>query len=223
MDDLSRVRGDVCRRSSTQALKLQLLLVAITFLAVPLSFIKAPYQQELVLQHAATLFGLACVTAAVIFVAPTRLSFGCVLLFLWLHIIGARWIYSFVPYDDVARYVTGTSLSDYFGWERNHYDRMVHFASGLLGVPPASELLQRFGGMRPLGAAMMGIACVMTVGATYEILEWQIAMVLSPAQAEAYNGQQGDIWDPQKDLAFAGLGAFVSAGLVFRWSPNAEF
>jgi len=200
--------------------KLQFLFIAFTFFAIPLSFIDAPYPQELLLQHAATLLGLACLTGAVIFAAPTTLSFTCVLIFVWLHIVGARWIYSFVPYDDVARYIAGTSLSDYFGWDRNHYDRMVHFASGLLGVPPASELLQKFGAMRPFGAALMGIACVITIGAFYEILEWQIATVFSPAQAEAYNGQQGDIWDPQKDLTLAAFGALLSVGLMFRWTPG---
>jgi putative membrane protein len=196
------------------------MLVALTFTAVPLSFLDAPYPKELVLQHSATVFGLACLAGVIIYASPTWLSVSCLLIFLWLHIIGARWIYSFVPYDAVARYVTGTSLSDYFGWERNHYDRLVHFASGILGVPPASELLQRLGGMRPLGSALMGITCVMTVGAFYEILEWQIAVFFSPAQAEAYNGQQGDVWDPQKDLALAGIGAILSTCLMFRWKPD---
>jgi uncharacterized membrane protein YjdF len=46
----------------------------------------------------------------------------------------------------------------------------------------------------------------------------------SPAQAEAYNGQQGDVWDPQKDLALAWFGAVISAGLVFRkrWAPQPD-
>ena len=62
------------------------------------------------------------------------------------------------------------------GWQRNHYDRLVHFASGLLIAPPASEWLQRGTGMRPLGAAIMSVAVVMSIGAIYEILEWQIAV-----------------------------------------------
>lgn len=66
----------------------------------------------------------------------------------------------------------------------------------------------------------MGVASVLAVGALYEILEWQIAIVFSPAQAEAYNGQQGDVWDPQKDLALAWFGGLISAGLVFRWIPR---
>lgn len=201
-------------------LRVQLFLIACTLTLVPLSFVDAPYPEELMLQHVGTLLGIALLTIAVVMPRLSSLSFGCVLVFLWLHILGARWIYSFVPYDDWVQAVTGTTLADTFGWERNHYDRMVHFASGLLGVPPASELLQRYGGMRPLGAALMGVASVLAVGALYEILEWQIAIVFSTAQAEAYNGQQGDVWDPQKDLALAWFGGLISAGLVFRWIPR---
>ena len=201
-------------------MRYQLVFTGLTLLAIPFSFVNAPYPQELVLQHVPTLIGLLLLTLAVIFIRPTGLSFSCILVFVWLHLIGARWIYSFVPYDAVAEKIAGTSLSDYFGWERNHYDRLVHFASGILGVPPASECLQRFASMRPLGAAVMGVSCIMAFGAVYEILEWQIAVTFSPAQAEAYNGQQGDVWDPQKDLALAGIGSLLSAGLVFRWSPG---
>ena len=45
----------------------------------------------------------------------------------------------------------------------------------------------------------------------YEWMEWAIALALSPEAAESYNGQQGDIWDPQKDMALAGLGAITTA------------
>jgi putative membrane protein len=203
-------------------LKYQFILIGLLLAAVPASFIGARYPQELILQHTATVFGLACLAAAVVFAKATKLSFACVWVFIVLHIIGARWIYSYVPYDDVARYLTGTTLSELFGAQRNHYDRLVHFASGLFGVPPASELLQKYANMRPLGAAMMGIACVMTIGALYEIFEWQIAVRLAPEQAEAYNGQQGDAWDPQKDMLFAWLGSLVAATFLFRWSPIAE-
>jgi putative membrane protein len=201
-------------------LKTYIFLIGLLAIAVPLSFIGAPYPKELVLQHTATVFGLICLTLAVVFVNATRLSFACISIFISLHIIGARWIYSYVPYDDVAKYLTGTTVSEMFGWQRNHYDRLVHFGSGLLGVAPASELLQKYGAMRPLGSAMMGVACIMTIGALYEIFEWQIAVQLAPDQAEAYNGQQGDIWDPQKDLLSAWLGSMIACLLLFRWSPK---
>ncbi len=63
----------------------------------------------------------------------------------------------------------------------------------------------------------MSVALVLAIGALYEIFEWQIAVLLAPSYAEAYNGQQGDVWDPQKDLALAGVGAAVSALLLRRW------
>lgn len=201
-------------------MKIRLSLIVITAITIPLSFIEAPYPSELVLQHIPTVVGLILLTVAVTLTGLTRLSFACAIAFLWLHIIGARWIYSYVPYDELISNLTGTSLSDRFGWQRNHYDRLVHTASGLLGMPIASEILQRCCRMRPLAAAIMGITCVLAVGALYEVLEWQIAMSVPAAQAEAYNGQQGDVWDPQKDMALAGLGAIVSAGFLFRWSPK---
>jgi len=34
-------------------------------------------------------------------------------------------------------------------------------------------------------------------------------MVLSPGDAGAYNGEQGDIWDAHKDMSFAAIGAIV--------------
>lgn len=199
--------------------KTKLAVISTTAAAVPLSFIQSPYPEELVLQHVPTLLGLVVFAIVVVIVKPSALTFACVLAFFWIHILGARWIYSFVPYDHVLRSIAGTTTLELFGWQRNHYDRFVHFSSGLLGVPPVSEILQRWGGMRSLGAAIMSISAVLAIGSLYEIFEWQLAVTLAPNHAEAYNGQQGDIWDPQKDLALAAFGAVISAILVSRWIP----
>ncbi len=200
----------------TDRLNRQLLILLIVAAWVPVSFISAPYPNELVLQHVPTLAALIALAMVIHFSQISSLSFTCLIAFLILHIIGARWIYSFVPYDAWTSYVAGTSLSERFGWQRNHYDRLVHFGSGILGVPPASEMLQRFGNMLPLGAALMAVATVLAIGAIYEVCEWLLAVTLSPAQAEAYNGQQGDVWDPQKDLACAWIGATLAMLLVMR-------
>lgn len=195
----------------------RILALVITLAAIPLSFIHAPYPQELVLQHVPTLVGVLLLGYLTYPKSIHALSFACCLAFLWLHIIGARWIYSYVPYDEWVRSITGSTLSDYFGWQRNHYDRLVHFSSGVLGVPPAAEFIQRSLGIKPAGAAFMAICVVLSTGAIYEIFEWQIAVFMSPAHAEAYNGQQGDPWDPQKDMALALLGATLCAPFVSRW------
>lgn len=195
-------------------------LIAATFLAVLGSFVSAPYPEEMLLQHVPTMVAIAvlAVVTARCRVSPT--SFGCVLAFLWLHVIGARWIYSFVPYDSLANAITGHTISQWFGWQRNHYDRLVHFASGLLGLPIFSELLQTRCRLPPITAGLLAIACVLAVGAIYEIIEWQIAMTCSPAMAESYNGQQGDVWDAQKDLALAWLGSLVCLPMIHAWVPN---
>lgn len=192
----------------------RLALIAFTATAVPLSFVAAPYPRELVLQHVPTLMGILLLLGMVLKYRPSSTAFYCSLAFLWLHIIGARWIYSYVPYDELARTITGRTLSETFGWERNHYDRLVHFASGVLGLPILSEFLRRFYRLPPLAAAVLAMFGVLAVGAMYEILEWQIALAFSPEMAESYNGQQGDMWDAQKDLALAWLGAIICIPLI---------
>lgn len=198
----------------------RLLLIGMTAASIPFSFLRAPFPEELVLQHVPTVIAIVAVAWLTCYREVSAISFFCMLAFLWVHILGARWIYSFVPYDTWTSNVMGISLSEQFGWERNHYDRFVHFASGILGVPVASELLQRVVPIRPKPAAILAISIVISVGACYEILEWLLAVFLSPEQAEAYNGQQGDIWDPQKDLALASLGSIVAAVCISGWEVS---
>jgi putative membrane protein len=195
----------------------RLVFIGLTIVATAFSFWGAPYLAELFLQHIPTLLGLTVLVIAVTRFQPLTLSFFCCLTFLWLHIIGARWLYSYVPYDEVFRGLTGYTLSEIFGWERNHYDRLVHFAFGILGMPPLSELLQKYVALRPAVTAAMAMVFVLAISAAYEILEWQVAMVFAPEFAESYNGQQGDIWDAQKDMALAWLGAALMIPFIYRW------
>ena len=201
-----------------------LYLLVMTLLITAATFWQAPYPAELRLQHLPTLIGLIllAITVQKNWLRPR--SVLCLLAFLWLHILGARWIYSYVPYDDWARFLLSRSLSEQWNWQRNHYDRLVHLASGVLFVPPIVELLQRDGMKSRLGTALCAISGVLAVGAAYEIAEWQVAVICAPEYAEAYNGQQGDSWDPQKDMALAGLGAIISSlGVVLssrRFTPE---
>ena len=180
-----------------------------------LSVIGTPYPNEQWLQHLPTVTGLIGLG----FVAwngwLNTFSYLLVVLFLWLHILGARWIYSFVPYDDWFEAILSTGLNPYFEWERNHYDRAVHFCFGLLFLIPFREVLIRFG--RISGPLVMAVAwsLIMTVSAVYEIVEWQLAVWMSPEYAESYNGQQGDVWDAQQDMALAAAGALLAIVLFY--------
>lgn len=192
----------------------QLLAVVVTLLATLVSFLGAPYPYEQRLQHVPTFVALVALAWMARRQVLRNTSFFCILGFWWLHILGARWIYSYVPYDDWSEWATGHRLSDLFGWTRNHFDRLVHFAFGALAVPPLVEVLRRQFGVANWIAICVAFCIVMTIGGMYEIVEWQVAVWMSPDQAEAYNGQQGDLWDPQKDMALNALGAILSAGVL---------
>lgn len=76
-------------------------------------------------------------------IVPSLNDSYCLVVFLWLHILGARYIYSFVPYDDWSRSVLGSGISEWFGWERNHYDRLVHLCFGglwMVAIPVVGGL-----------------------------------------------------------------------------------
>jgi putative membrane protein len=125
-------------------------------------------------------------------------------IFLVLHSIGSHYTYSEVPLGDWAR--------DAFGLSRNHYDRLVHFLFGLLMLRPARELTVR----RPRGLGgwrlfYLSFAAVAWWSVAYEIVEWLVARVADPAAGTAYLGSQGDVWDAQKDMGLACLGALIAA------------
>ena len=127
-----------------------------------------------------------------------------------LHCVGARWLYSHVPGGER---LTLFSLGGPDG--RNHYDRLVHCASGLLLTPPIAELAARSGGLRRGWAAGFAACAVLAVAALYEVFEWTLTALLNPAYADRYNGLQGDAWDAQKDMALAALGAALALPWLF--------
>lgn len=142
-------------------------------------------------------------------------SAGCVSAFVLLHLFAARWSYSFVPYDV---WLSG-GISGAFGFERNMFDRVVHFMFGLLMMPPMVELGGRYWGLTRRMALVFSVMFVLAVGGAYEVFEWCLTLALSPVDAGAYNGEQGDIFDAQKDMALAGIGAIIAipfAGHSYR-------
>jgi putative membrane protein len=134
----------------------------------------------------------------------------CITLFVMLHLIAARWSYSFVPYREWLN-ALGFGSDAGTGFHRNVFDRLVHFAFGFLAVIPFCELAARYGGLKRRQSLTGALLFVLAVGGLYEIFEWSLTMTLSPADAGAYNGEQGDMFDSQKDMAIAALGALMVA------------
>lgn len=144
----------------------------------------------------------------------SRASFTAAIAFLTLHTLGAPYLYSFTPYDDWSQSLLGFRISDLFGFERNHYDRLVHFSYGLLMAVPVREFERRYLGLSAGLASVLAIECILATSAAYELLEWLVAIVFTPDYAESFLGQQGDPFDAQKDMALATAGAITSIGLL---------
>ena len=132
-------------------------------------------------------------------------SAACMAAFVLLHLFAARWSYSFVPYDAWL----GEGARAAFGFERNMFDRLVHFLFGVLAMPPMVELGVRYWGLSQRFALAFALMFVLAIGGLYEIFEWSLTLTLAPKDAGAYNGEQGDMFDAQKDMALAGLGALL--------------
>jgi putative membrane protein len=146
----------------------------------------------------------------------SRLSYTLIMAFMMLHVLGARYLYSYVPYDAWSERLFGFNITYHLGLTRNHYDRLVHFCFGVLLVIPAWRFSRRIVGLDAKWSAAFAIMGILSASAVYEISEWLGAMVMAPDWAESYNGQQGDVWDAQWDMALAMCGALLGLTLIAR-------
>lgn len=185
------------------------------FIVMVLASIKPLEWSSYLLHQLGTLIFLGLMLLAYHYCHISSRSYVLAAMFLFIHIIGARYLYSYVPYDDWTQLIFGISLNDLFGWQRNMYDRLVHFSYGLLlfsAMVESSRFIFKISSIKLLIAIALMIN--MSSSLLYELLEWGIATTLSPEAAEAYNGQQGDAWDAHKDMALALLGAMISASIM---------
>lgn len=195
---------DAPARPETQRLLIGLLLASLL-----VAQIDQPYPDVALLQHLPTMLLLVASPALLRRWPLLTPALACIVVFVALHTLGGRYAYSNVPYDDWVRAMTGSTLSETFGWGRNHYDRLVHFAFGALSVVPVAEFARRWGGLGARGAALSALGWVLAISCLYEIFEWLLTIVAAGETADRYNGQQGDIWDAQKDMALATVGAIL--------------
>jgi putative membrane protein len=136
-------------------------------------------------------------------------SYALILIFMVFHTIGAHYTYAKVP--------IGFWAKDWLHLSRNHYDRVIHFSFGFLLLYPMRELLIRSAHANAAWATWLALAGICALSSFFEILEGVISQVVRPDLGAAYLGTQGDIWDAQKDMGAAFVGAvIVSTSLSFR-------
>jgi putative membrane protein len=188
----------------------QLRLILLLVVAIVLANIWQPYPEIAPLQHVPTvLLILAAPQLLRRWPLSTR-AIGFIATFFLLHTFAGRWTYSNVPYDAWAHALTGHTISATFGLARNDFDRVVHLSFGLLWTPAFAEAMQRYAGMGRRSSLWTAFLFVGAASALYEIFEWLLTIVVAPGMADDYNGQQGDPWDSQKDMAIAILGSAMS-------------
>ena len=131
----------------------------------------------------------------------TLLSIILLLIFASLHSLGTHYTYAEMEHFDV--------ITQFFGFERNHFDRLVHFLFGLLVFRILFEMITP--GISSVKTALLfTFAMIISISALYETLEWLAAITFHPELGIAFLGTQGDVWDAQKDTLVAMIGALIN-------------
>jgi len=141
-------------------------------------------------------------------------SLYLILAFLALHAVGSHYTYSEVPYDAWFQSLTCHSLNEMLGWQRNHFDRLVHFCYGLLLVYPIREFFLRVVEVRGFWGYFLPLDVTLSTSALYELIEWGAAELFGGDLGMHYLGTQGDVWDAHKDMALAALGALIAVLII---------
>lgn len=143
-------------------------------------------------------------------------SYVFIFLFSILQTIGAHYTYALVPW--------GFEVQNYFDLSRNHYDRLVHFAFGLLLVLPVKEYLStRIIIKNQTIFLLLLVFIFLGLGGLYEVIEWIYALISNGENTTSFLGEQGDKWDAQQDIALAGLGALITLVLYAMFGKKSLY
>jgi putative membrane protein len=141
--------------------------------------------------------------------ALTPLMYGLIFAHCLILILGGAYSYARVP--------LGFWMQELMDLSRNPYDKIGHFAQGLIPALLAREILLRGGHVAGRGmAGFLAVSVALAVSAVYELIEWWAALALGQG-ADEFLGTQGDPWDTQSDMFLALLGALVATVLLARW------
>lgn len=127
-------------------------------------------------------------------------------LWIYMHTIGGHYTFERVPFD---------WFNNFFGFERNMYDRIAHYIIGFYAYPLIEYLDRKQLVNRSWILYGFGIFAIFTLASVYEIIERWYAAGYGWEQWVAFLGSQGDIRDAQKDMLADGLGAITMA-IIYR-------
>lgn len=165
--------------------------------------IKPLYRMDWLLENILVFLGIPLLFLIHKRVPLSNLSYTLIFIFFVCHIYGAHYTYAEAPF--------GRVIGKWFGLERNHYDRLVHFLWGFLLTLPLFEIMRKKVSRKTGIDFLLACSISFAVGAAYELMEWGVAAIVAPDAGKAFLGAQGDEWDAHKDLSVHLLGALVSA------------
>ena len=138
----------------------------------------------------------------------TPLAYTLIAIYASILMVGGHYTYAEGP--------LGVWLQDLFGFARNHYDRIGHFAQGFIPAIIAREILVRRQVLNRRAWLPFIVICLcIALSAVYEEIEWLTAEATGAA-ADAFLGTQGDPWDTNWDMLFVLIGAVTALGLLSR-------
>ncbi len=138
----------------------------------------------------------------------THLCLGLLTVHAAVLAIGGHYTYSQVP--------IGFRMQEWFGFSRNHYDRIGHLMQGFAPAILLRELLVRRAQMpKTWWLPFVVILACLGFSALYELIEWWTAEIAGAASHD-FLGAQGDVWDAQWDMFLAGIGATTSLLFLSR-------
>lgn len=176
------------------------------------------------LENVLTILFIVALVSTYKFFPLSKISYSCIFIFLCLHEIGSHYTYANVPYNEWTKAVFGSELNSWFGWERNHFDRLVHFLYGLLFAYPIREVFIRVANVKGFWGYFLPLDLTMSSSMLFELIEWGAAEYFGGDLGIAYLGTQGDVWDAHKDMALASIGALITmlvvAAINAKWQRD---
>lgn len=142
----------------------------------------------------------------------SRLTYALILLHCIVLMIGGHYTYAQVPLFD--------TFAQWFGWQRNHYDKLGHFIQGFVPACIAREILLRLQVVKNERWLVTFVLCFcLAFSAFYELVEWWAALAVGE-DAEAFLGTQGYVWDTQSDMLLALVGSIVFLVACREWQDS---
>lgn len=188
--------------------KYPLFLLILIFLILVFSLILANDRFTWILEVFPILLGLPILILTYKRFRLTNFLYSLLIIHSLILAIGGIYTYAEVP--------LGFWMQDWFGFERNNYDKIGHFAQGFFPAILAREILIRTSPLQKgKWLSFIVVSICLAISAFYELIEWWAA-VAQGASAEAFLGTQGYEWDAQSDMFLALIGSIASLIIMSR-------